>query len=133
MDSSDVEMHISDVRFQGGGVLPGTLRGSAMIPPSLTVAGYGSFTYLQRLHLTYPKNDIRFVLDLLTNEANQHLVKATVKIAQSFALQRSRRASRTTRRSTCCAVTALIRYGASTSDARMQLSTKPSPSIDKHG
>ena len=48
--------------------------------------GYGSFTYLQKLHITYLKIDIAFVRDLLTNEANQHLVKATVNIARSFGL-----------------------------------------------
>jgi PAS domain S-box-containing protein len=46
--------------------------------------GYGSFTYLQRLQLTYLKIDIMFVRDLLTNAANQHLVKAIVNIARGF-------------------------------------------------
>ena len=49
--------------------------------------GYGSFTYLQRLRVTYLKIDIAFVRDLVTNIANQHLVKATVSIARGFGLQ----------------------------------------------
>jgi EAL domain-containing protein (putative c-di-GMP-specific phosphodiesterase class I)/DNA-binding response OmpR family regulator len=46
--------------------------------------GYGSFTYLQRLPITFLKIDITFVHDLVTNTANQHLVRATVNIAQGF-------------------------------------------------
>ena len=49
--------------------------------------GYGSFTYLQKLRITYLKIDIAFVRDLRSNEANQHLVKATINIAQGFGLQ----------------------------------------------
>ena len=49
--------------------------------------GFGSFTYLQRLRITYLKIDIAFVRGLATNTANQHLVKATVNIAQGFGLQ----------------------------------------------
>jgi PAS domain S-box-containing protein len=49
--------------------------------------GYGSFTYLQRLHISYLKIDIAFVHDLLANTANQHLVRAIVNIAQGFGLQ----------------------------------------------
>jgi len=46
--------------------------------------GYGSFTYLQKLKIAYLKIDIAFVRDLLTNPTNQHLVKATVNIAQGL-------------------------------------------------
>jgi len=46
--------------------------------------GYGSFTYLQRLQIRYLKIDIEFVRDLVSNTANQHLVKAIVNIAQGF-------------------------------------------------
>ena len=49
--------------------------------------GYGSFTYLQKLHIDHIKIDIDFVRDLLSNTANQHLVKATVNKAQGFGLQ----------------------------------------------
>lgn len=49
--------------------------------------GYGSFTYLQKLRITYLKIDIAFVRDLLTNTANQHLVKAIVSIARAFGLK----------------------------------------------
>ena len=46
--------------------------------------GYGSLTYLQKLPITYLKIDIAFVRDLVTNVANQHLVKAIVNIAQGL-------------------------------------------------
>jgi len=46
--------------------------------------GYGSFTYLQKLKISYLKIDIEFVRDLVTNSTNQHLVKATVNIAQGL-------------------------------------------------
>jgi PAS domain S-box-containing protein len=49
--------------------------------------GFGSFTYLQKLHIDYIKIDIEFVRDLVSNTANQHLVKATVNIAQGFGVQ----------------------------------------------
>jgi PAS domain S-box-containing protein len=49
--------------------------------------GYGSFTYLQKLHVDHIKIDIAFVRDLVSNTANQHLVKATINIAQGFGLQ----------------------------------------------
>jgi PAS domain S-box-containing protein len=49
--------------------------------------GYGSFTYLQKLQITYLKIDVEFVRDLVTNAANQHLVKAIVSIARGFGLQ----------------------------------------------
>jgi PAS domain S-box-containing protein len=49
--------------------------------------GYGSFTYLQKLRSGYLKIDIAFVRDLVSNPANQHLVKATVNIAKGFGLQ----------------------------------------------
>jgi PAS domain S-box-containing protein len=49
--------------------------------------GYGSFTYLQKLHIDHIKIDIDFVRDLVSNTANQHLVKATINIAQGFGLQ----------------------------------------------
>ncbi len=46
--------------------------------------GYGSFTYLQKLQIAYLKIDIAFVRDLVSNTANQHLVKAIVNIAHGF-------------------------------------------------
>ncbi len=46
--------------------------------------GFGSFTYLKRLPITYLKIDIDFVRDLVSNPANQHLVKATVGLAHDF-------------------------------------------------
>lgn len=49
--------------------------------------GFGSFTYLKRLPIKYLKIDIDFVRDLPDNPANQHLVKATVNLAQSFGQQ----------------------------------------------
>jgi EAL domain-containing protein (putative c-di-GMP-specific phosphodiesterase class I) len=49
--------------------------------------GYGSLTYLQKLPIMYLKIDIAFVRDLVTNEANQHLVKAIVNIAQGLGQQ----------------------------------------------
>jgi EAL domain-containing protein (putative c-di-GMP-specific phosphodiesterase class I) len=49
--------------------------------------GYGSFTYLQKLPITYLKIDIAFVRDLVSNAANQHLVKAIVNIAHGLGQQ----------------------------------------------
>ncbi len=49
--------------------------------------GFGSFTYLKRLPISYLKIDIEFVRDLVTNPANQHVVRAIVSLAQAFGLQ----------------------------------------------
>lgn len=49
--------------------------------------GFGSFTYLKRLPIGYLKIDIEFVRDLVTNPANQHLVRAIVSLAKAFNLQ----------------------------------------------
>ena len=46
--------------------------------------GFGTFTHLKNLPISYLKIDIEFVLDLTTNRANQHLVKAIVGLAQDF-------------------------------------------------
>jgi PAS domain S-box-containing protein len=46
--------------------------------------GFGSFTYLKNMPITYIKIDIDFVRDIASNPANQHLVKATVGLAQDF-------------------------------------------------
>ncbi len=49
--------------------------------------GFGSFTYLKNLPIGYLKIDIEFVRGLLTNTANQHLVRATISLAKAFNLQ----------------------------------------------
>jgi len=49
--------------------------------------GFGGFTYLKRLPIDYLKIDTDFVLDLATNRANQHLVKAIVGLARDFGYQ----------------------------------------------
>jgi PAS domain S-box-containing protein len=49
--------------------------------------GFGTFTHLKNLPITYLKIDIEFVLDLTTNQANQHLVKAIVGLAKDFGCQ----------------------------------------------
>jgi EAL domain-containing protein (putative c-di-GMP-specific phosphodiesterase class I) len=49
--------------------------------------GFGTFTYLKNLPITYLKIDVEFVRDLLTNRANQHLVKAIVGLAKDFGCQ----------------------------------------------
>jgi PAS domain S-box-containing protein len=49
--------------------------------------GFGSFTYLKRLPISYLKIDIEFVRDLVTNPANQHVVRAIVSLATAFGLQ----------------------------------------------
>ena len=48
--------------------------------------GFGSFTYLKRLFVQHLKIDVEFVRDLLTNKANQHLVRAIVSMAKAFTL-----------------------------------------------
>jgi PAS domain S-box-containing protein len=47
-------------------------------------AGFGSFTYLKKLPINFLKIDIAFVGDLVSNPANQHLVKASVGLARDF-------------------------------------------------
>jgi PAS domain S-box-containing protein len=49
--------------------------------------GFGTFTYLKNLPISYLKIDIEFVQNLTTNQANQHLVKAIVGLAQDFGCQ----------------------------------------------
>jgi EAL domain-containing protein (putative c-di-GMP-specific phosphodiesterase class I) len=49
--------------------------------------GYGSFTYLQRLQIASLKIDSSFVRDMVSNVANQHVVKAIVNIAKGFGQQ----------------------------------------------
>jgi PAS domain S-box-containing protein len=49
--------------------------------------GFGSFTYLKKLDLAYIKIDIEFVQDLLTDKANQHVVRAIVGLARDFGYQ----------------------------------------------
>lgn len=49
--------------------------------------GYGSFTYLKTLPISYIKIDSDFVRDLVSNEANQHLVRAIVSLARAFGLR----------------------------------------------
>jgi PAS domain S-box-containing protein len=49
--------------------------------------GFGSFTYLKRLPIDYLKIDIEFVRDVLTNSANQHLVRAIIGLAKAFKIQ----------------------------------------------
>ena len=46
--------------------------------------GFGSFTYLKRLPLSYLKIDIEFVRHLRWSSANQHVVKAIVQLARGF-------------------------------------------------
>lgn len=46
--------------------------------------GFGSFTYLKKLRAEYLKIDVDFVRDLVSNQANQHLVKAIVGLAKGF-------------------------------------------------
>ena len=48
---------------------------------------FGSFNYLKRLFVQHLKIDIEFVRDLLTNKANQHLVRAIVSMAKAFNLE----------------------------------------------
>ncbi|MDP9234065.1 MAG: EAL domain-containing protein [Actinomycetota bacterium] len=49
--------------------------------------GFGTFTHLKNLPISYLKIDIEFVRDLTTNQANQHVVKAIVGLAQDFGYQ----------------------------------------------
>ena len=49
--------------------------------------GFGSFTYLKRLPIGLPQDRHRVRTDLLTNPANQHLVRAIVSLAKAFNLQ----------------------------------------------
>jgi len=49
--------------------------------------GYGSFSILKKLPIKYLKIDIEFVLDLVSNRSNQHVVKAIVGLAEGFGQQ----------------------------------------------
>ena len=49
--------------------------------------GFGSFTYLKKLPISFLKIDIEFVRDLATSSANQHVVKAIVTLAHGFGCQ----------------------------------------------
>ncbi|MDX6604653.1 MAG: hypothetical protein QOF23_1162, partial [Solirubrobacterales bacterium] len=46
--------------------------------------GFGGFTYLKKLPISYLKIDIDFVRELTTNRANQHLVRAIVGLGKDF-------------------------------------------------
>jgi PAS domain S-box-containing protein len=46
--------------------------------------GFGSFTYVKRLPVRYLKIDLEFVIELIPNPANQHVVKAIVNLARGF-------------------------------------------------
>jgi PAS domain S-box-containing protein len=46
--------------------------------------GFGGFTYLKKLPISFLKIDIDFVRELATSQADQHLVKAIVGLAQDF-------------------------------------------------
>ena len=49
--------------------------------------GFANFSYLKRLSVKYLKIDIEFVLDLVSNRSNQHVVKAIVGLAEGFGQQ----------------------------------------------
>lgn len=49
--------------------------------------GFGTFTYLKKLPLTFLKIDLEFVRDLVESPANQYVVKAIVNLAQGFGCQ----------------------------------------------
>ncbi len=49
--------------------------------------GFGTFTYLKRLPLSYLKIDLEFVRDLVASSANQYVVKAIVNLAHGFGCQ----------------------------------------------
>jgi PAS domain S-box-containing protein len=49
--------------------------------------GFGGFTYLKKLPIDYLKIDTDFVLDLVTDHANQCLVRAIVGLAKDFGYQ----------------------------------------------
>ena len=55
--------------------------------------GFGSLTYLKRLPISHIKIDIEFVRDLVSNPANQHVVKAIVELGPSLRLPNDRRGS----------------------------------------
>jgi PAS domain S-box-containing protein len=46
--------------------------------------GFGTFTHVKNLDIKYLKIDIEFVRGLITSDANQHVVKAIVNLAQGF-------------------------------------------------
>jgi EAL domain-containing protein (putative c-di-GMP-specific phosphodiesterase class I) len=46
--------------------------------------GFGTFTHLKKLPISYLKIDIEFIRDLVSNSANQHVVRAIVNLAQGF-------------------------------------------------
>jgi PAS domain S-box-containing protein len=87
--------------------------------------GFGTFTYLQRLPITYLKIDHDFVRDLPTNAANQHLVKAIVSLAQGFEQQTIAEGVADAQHSSSYATTASTTPRASTSDDPLQSTSRP--------
>jgi EAL domain-containing protein (putative c-di-GMP-specific phosphodiesterase class I) len=49
--------------------------------------GFGGFTYLKKLPIAQLKIDVEFVLDLSSNRASQHVVKAVVSLARGLDLE----------------------------------------------
>ena len=49
--------------------------------------GYGGFSQLKQLPVSYVKIDSQFVTDLITDESNQHVVRAIVSLAHGFGLK----------------------------------------------
>jgi EAL domain-containing protein (putative c-di-GMP-specific phosphodiesterase class I) len=53
-------------------------------PRLIEKSRYGTFTHVKKLPISYLKIDIEFVRDLVNSQANQHVVKAIVNLAQGF-------------------------------------------------
>jgi PAS domain S-box-containing protein len=49
--------------------------------------GFGTFTYLKHLPVDYLKIDIEFVRDMVRNDADRHVVRAVVSVAQDFGMK----------------------------------------------
>ena len=50
-------------------------------------SGYGGFHYLKHLPMDFLKIDREFIRDARTDEADQHVIRAIVGLAQGFGLQ----------------------------------------------
>lgn len=50
-------------------------------------AGYGGFSYLKHLLVSFLKIDMQFVQDLMDDPASQHVVEAIVTLARDFGIE----------------------------------------------
>jgi PAS domain S-box-containing protein len=91
-DPSDIAFELTETALmQGIEAGEAFARGLTEIGSELALddfgTGFGSFTYLKKLPIDYLKIDSEFVRELVSNTANQHVVKAIIALAKGFGQQ----------------------------------------------